>query len=145
MAATPTLGLSYAARGATPPFQRKIRAGGGLQLAFMEGASPAEHSCRHVALAVANEYWPACKARWRALGTDMRPLRIQVKGEGPSLDTARHRVQNTLSAESPAQRLNHQPRMPHAPTLHHPDLRRYPLLQGLHMADDPDHLAAGVE
>ena len=58
---------------------------GGLWLAFMEGEPPAQRSYRHVAFAVANEDLPACEARLRALGAEVKPPRPRVEGEGQSL------------------------------------------------------------
>ena len=58
---------------------------GGLWLAFMEGEPPAQRSYRHVAFAVADEDLPACEARLRALGAEVKPPRPRVEGEGQSL------------------------------------------------------------
>ena len=58
---------------------------GGLWLAFMEGEPPAERTYRHVAFAVADGDLPACEARQRALGAEVKPPRPRVQGEGPSL------------------------------------------------------------
>ena len=58
---------------------------GGLWLAFMEGEPPAERTYRHVAFAVADGDLPACEARLRALGAEVRPPRPRVEGEGQSL------------------------------------------------------------
>ena len=41
--------------------------------------------------------------------------------------------------------LHHQPRMPNPAALLNPDLRGNALFQRLYMADDADHLAAGVQ
>lgn len=58
---------------------------GGLWLAFMEGEPPAERSYRHVAFALADEDLPACEARLRVLGAEVKPPRPRVEGEGQSL------------------------------------------------------------
>ncbi|RLJ37595.1 hypothetical protein C8C98_1312 [Acidovorax sp. 106] len=58
---------------------------GGLWLAFMQGEPSAERTYRHVAFAVADEDLPACEARLRALGAEVKPPRPRVEGEGQSL------------------------------------------------------------
>ena len=55
---------------------------GGLWLAFMEGEPPAERSYRHVAFAVADGDLPACEARLRALGAEVKPPRAPGTGRG---------------------------------------------------------------
>lgn len=57
---------------------------GGVWLAFMEG-EPAQRSYRHAAFAVGEADLPACEARLRALGAEVKPPRPRVEGEGLSL------------------------------------------------------------
>jgi fosfomycin resistance protein FosX len=57
---------------------------GGVWLAFMEG-DPTQRSYRHVAFAVGEAELPACEARLRALGVEVKPPRPRVEGEGLSL------------------------------------------------------------
>ena len=55
---------------------------GGLWLAFMEGEPPSERTYRHVAFAVVDEDLPACEARLRALGAEVKPPRPRVEARG---------------------------------------------------------------
>ena len=57
---------------------------GGVWLAFMEG-EPTQRSYRHAAFAVGEADLPACEARLRALGAEVKPPRPRVEGEGLSL------------------------------------------------------------
>lgn len=58
---------------------------GGVWLAAMEGAPPAERSYQHVAFRVSALDLPAYQARLQALGVEVRPPRSRVEGEGQSL------------------------------------------------------------
>jgi len=58
---------------------------GRLWLAFLDADPPADRTYRHVAFAVADEDLPACAARLRALGAEVKPPRLRVEGEGQSL------------------------------------------------------------
>ena len=57
---------------------------GGVWLAFMEG-EPTQRSYRHAAFAVGEADLPACEARLRARGAEVKPPRPRVEGEGLSL------------------------------------------------------------
>lgn len=57
---------------------------GGVWLTFMEG-EPTQRSYRHAAFAVGEADLPACEARLRALGAEVKPPRPRVEGEGLSL------------------------------------------------------------
>jgi fosfomycin resistance protein FosX len=58
---------------------------GGVWLAAMEGAPPADRSYQHVAFRVNESDLPAYQARLEALGVEVRPPRLRVEGEGQSL------------------------------------------------------------
>jgi catechol 2,3-dioxygenase-like lactoylglutathione lyase family enzyme len=58
---------------------------GDTWLAAMEGEPPAERSYRHLAFKVEADELPAFEARLRTLGTEVRPPRPRVPGEGQSL------------------------------------------------------------
>ena len=57
---------------------------GGVWLAFMEG-EPTQRSYRHAAFAVGEADLPACEARLRTLGAEVKLPRPRVEGEGLSL------------------------------------------------------------
>lgn len=57
---------------------------GGVWVALMEGV-PGTRSYRHVAFRADEDDIPACEARLRALGVEIRPPRPRVPGEGLSL------------------------------------------------------------
>jgi catechol 2,3-dioxygenase-like lactoylglutathione lyase family enzyme len=58
---------------------------GGVWLAAMEGAPPAERSYQHVAFQVAEPELELYRQRLEALGAEVRPPRARVEGEGQSL------------------------------------------------------------
>lgn len=58
---------------------------GGVWIATMEGAPPAERSYRHVAFQVAAGDLPGYRTRLERLGVDIRPPRPRIEGEGESL------------------------------------------------------------
>ncbi|MBA3592634.1 MAG: FosX/FosE/FosI family fosfomycin resistance hydrolase [Pseudomonadota bacterium] len=58
---------------------------GDTWLAAMEGEPPSERSYRHLALKVEVGELPGFEARLRAIGSEVRPARPRVPGEGESL------------------------------------------------------------
>jgi fosfomycin resistance protein FosX len=55
---------------------------GGLWIAIMEGAPPAQKSYQHVAFRVSPEELATFEARLHKLGVEVRPPRDRVEGEG---------------------------------------------------------------
>lgn len=58
---------------------------GGIWIAAMEGAPPAERSYQHVAFAVDEDALQACAERLEAIGVEVLEGRARVAGEGRSL------------------------------------------------------------
>ncbi|MFC5436872.1 FosX/FosE/FosI family fosfomycin resistance hydrolase [Rhodanobacter umsongensis] len=58
---------------------------GGVWIAAMEGAPPAQRSYQHVAFSVSDTDLPRYQANLQALGVEIRPPRSRVEGEGQSL------------------------------------------------------------
>ncbi len=58
---------------------------GGVWLAAMEGAPPAERSYQHIAFAVTESDLPVYQSNLQSLGVEIRQPRNRVEGEGQSL------------------------------------------------------------